>query len=551
MRAVIYCRVSSERQEDNHSLGTQLAGCRKFAAEHGWEVVHEVREVYSAGTLDRPGMGEVRRLAAAGGFDVLLGYAQDRLSRMQSHTAMLVDELTRADIQIWTVLEGEFNTSAIGKMVRNNLAFAAEYDRERRRENGMRGQRARVASGRLLGGHPPLYGYRFADERRDRYEPNPETVPVVRRVYREYLEGKSLRQIALGLTADGIATPKGGPRWSYTTITGILGHPSYKGEGWGWCWRPAKGKRRTIDREGGIRLPEGTVPALVTVETWEAVQAARALHRERNPGYKRSDTQALLRGGIARCGNCNRAMRLNRQRDGSYLYACVGARDISRPCKPNPSIAVHRLDAAAWKSVEEILRQPEVIRAEVERLRRDDPTGEELAAIDAQLADAGRESTNLVRQLARLGEDAAELVAAELDALAGRIRRLEQARAGAVARQAGWRDAEGRLAGIEEWCRRESARIPDMSFEERRAKVEQLGVRAIVYRRGSVYRYVILADIPGGDFLFVAEPGDPIAYSRPPLSRAPGERAGGEGSSNKPPHKPLCRLRLLILRHIL
>ena len=68
------------------------------------------------------------------------------------------------------------------------------------------------------GGRVP-YGYRRMPERLDPdtglalpslgIEPDPETAPVVRRMYRLYLDGVGLRGIAQALNAEGVASPKG------------------------------------------------------------------------------------------------------------------------------------------------------------------------------------------------------------------------------------------------------------------------------------------------------------------------------------------------------
>jgi DNA invertase Pin-like site-specific DNA recombinase len=41
MRAALYARVSSERQEKEHSIGSQLAALREYAAKNGMEIVEE------------------------------------------------------------------------------------------------------------------------------------------------------------------------------------------------------------------------------------------------------------------------------------------------------------------------------------------------------------------------------------------------------------------------------------------------------------------------------------------------------------------------------
>jgi site-specific DNA recombinase len=57
MRVAIYARVSSERQEKEHTIGSQLEALRNYAAQNGMEIVEEFTdEGYSGARLDRPAL---------------------------------------------------------------------------------------------------------------------------------------------------------------------------------------------------------------------------------------------------------------------------------------------------------------------------------------------------------------------------------------------------------------------------------------------------------------------------------------------------------------
>ena len=53
---------------------------------------------------------------------------------------------------------------------------------------------------------------------------------VVRRIYRQYLEGYSPKMIADGLMEDGICTPSGGEKWYPSTVASILENEKYAGD---------------------------------------------------------------------------------------------------------------------------------------------------------------------------------------------------------------------------------------------------------------------------------------------------------------------------------
>src|SRR5690349_20316401 len=65
VRAAIYVRVSDPKQEKGYSLQTQLAGCREYAAAHGYTVSEdsEFIESHTATLLQRPQMDKLLDLA--------------------------------------------------------------------------------------------------------------------------------------------------------------------------------------------------------------------------------------------------------------------------------------------------------------------------------------------------------------------------------------------------------------------------------------------------------------------------------------------------------
>ena|SRR6516165_11118930 len=83
MRAALYARVSSERQEKEHTIGSPLEALRGYAAQNGMEIVEEFTdEGYSGARLDRPALDRMRDLAEHRGFEVLLTYCTDRLAQV-------------------------------------------------------------------------------------------------------------------------------------------------------------------------------------------------------------------------------------------------------------------------------------------------------------------------------------------------------------------------------------------------------------------------------------------------------------------------------------
>src|SRR6266508_4381934 len=96
VNVAIYARVSTERQHDRGTIGSQLAALRQRAAAEGDEVVAEFTDDgYSGARLDRPGLDGLRDAAEAGLVQAVWCLSPDRLSRSYAYQVIVLDELAR------------------------------------------------------------------------------------------------------------------------------------------------------------------------------------------------------------------------------------------------------------------------------------------------------------------------------------------------------------------------------------------------------------------------------------------------------------------------
>ena len=139
MRATIYARVSSERQEKEHTIGSQLEALRAYAAKNRMEVVEEFTdEGYSGARIDRPALDRMRDLAEQGRFDVLLSYCADRLARKFVLQALILEELERFGVKT-IFLEGGASDDPLSKLLHQIAGAVAEFERAKITERYRRG----------------------------------------------------------------------------------------------------------------------------------------------------------------------------------------------------------------------------------------------------------------------------------------------------------------------------------------------------------------------------------------------------------------------------
>ena len=137
-----------------------------------------------------------------------------------------------------------------------------------------------------------------------------------------------------------------------------------------------------------------------------------------------------------------------------------------------------------------------MIEREVERLRKADPTADDLAAIERSLRDVERQQRNLVDQLANLAGSVATLVMEKLTALDGQRARLEQERAEILARQSAWQAAQARITNVRAWCEKVARNIDSLPYDDRRDALIALGVRVTLHRADHTPRWEITASLP-------------------------------------------------------
>ena len=203
MRVALYARVSSDSQEKQRSIGSQVDAVEARARAEGWDVVARCTDDgYSGTTLDRPGLDQARDLAASRSIDALVALCPDRLARNYLHQALVLDELGRFGVSV-LFIEGGLADDPHGRLVAQIQAAVAEFERTKILERNRRGKLWRARQGAVINSRAP-YGYvkvAPSDGLPARLEICEDKAAVVREIFDWHAnEGLSLRAIAIRLT---------------------------------------------------------------------------------------------------------------------------------------------------------------------------------------------------------------------------------------------------------------------------------------------------------------------------------------------------------------
>jgi site-specific DNA recombinase len=446
-----------------------------------------------AEVFERPGLTALRTDMRAGAFDVLLVYALDRLSRDTNHQGLVLSEAEHAGVE-WQSVTEDIDNSPQGKIMRAVIGGMAELERLKIAERTQRGKRARIESGKPSVGCRAPFGYRWEAGAKERLELDPMTAPIVRRIITSIAAGTSARQMTLSLMREGVPTPSGrSAMWHVSTIRALLNNPVYGGEpaAYRWSVTKVKGKRRQRPRPEAEHVRVGPIaPALVSPEILRAARERLVVNKRTATRNNAKPEASLLRGGFARCGYCGLAMRVQNEERGTFYRCNTSSRD-QHGC-PHHVISAHILDRAVLDKVQLVLNRPEIVSAEVARLRRDDPTQANREAVALRLAEVERKRGNLARRVAAIDDDdlAAPLLV-ELTSLGKEMAALAMQQDTLNAERASWEATQSQLVDLESWCRRVARNIDLLDYEGRRMALMALGVEVRVWATSHTPRYEI------------------------------------------------------------
>ncbi len=255
----IYCRVSTDPQEDNTSLDEQEAAGRAYCASNGLVIGMVHRETFSGYQYrERKKLSLMRERYREGKINGVVIRTLDRLIRSQTHVAILMEEMEHYGITLYSVKE-VIDDTPMGKFARMVLAFVAEMEREKIMDRTITGKINKAHAGKVVSGNKALYGWKwvFNDKgERDYLVLDEDQAAVLRQAGQEYAAGVSLRQILKRLEAEGVPGP-GGKQWYPRTLRHTLTDPRMTGKNVRLFTNHKKNAKQHLEE---VDLPDDTYP---------------------------------------------------------------------------------------------------------------------------------------------------------------------------------------------------------------------------------------------------------------------------------------------------
>lgn len=298
IRVVIYIRYSSHRQADSFSIEYQLAECKKFCEQNGYDIVDIYIDEAKSGkkVAGRDQFDRMIYDAGLNKYDKIVVFSFSRSFRNTRDALNYNHDLhEKYGIVIQSVIEPIDMTNPHGKFSGTNLFAMHELQSDITAAHVRSGMYCAAQQGYYLGGYVP-YGYELygtgeftRGKERKKYRPCESEANIVKEIFKLFAEGFTMdyiqRQLrdkqVLGRRGDIIGT---------TSIKTILKNPFYIGT-----------RLYKVKGYDPLTIENATEP-IIDIDTWNKVQAKFKTRKRVTP--RKRDGHVYTLTGKIQCGEC-------------------------------------------------------------------------------------------------------------------------------------------------------------------------------------------------------------------------------------------------------
>lgn len=369
LRVAAYCRVSTDSEEQATSYEAQIEHYTNYIKSNPeWELagIFADEGITGTNTKKREEFNRMIEECMQGKIDMIITKSISRFARNTLDCLKYIRQLKEKNIPVYFEKENINTLDSKGEILLTIMASLAQQESQSLSQNVKLGIQYRYQQGKIHINHNRFLGY--TKDKDGNLVIVPEEAEIVKRIYREYLEGSSMLQIARGLEADGILTGAGNPRWHTSTINKILRNEKYIGDA-------LLQKTYTVDFLSKKRVPNnGIVPQYYVENSHEPIipreifmqvqeeMVRRANLRGGKGGKKRVYSSKYALSSIVYCGQCGdiyRRVHWNNRGYKSIVWRCVNRLEEKGSECTAPTINEETLQAAVVKAINELLAKKE------------------------------------------------------------------------------------------------------------------------------------------------------------------------------------------------
>ncbi len=340
-----YARVSTDMNEQEESYEKQ----RKYFENYiklrpEWNYVEGYADQGISGTKaeQRPEFMRMIEDCRKGKINRILVKSISRFARNTVDTLHYIRELKELGVSIWFETQGIDTMTPNGEVLITILAALAEQESRTISTNVKWGYQKRFKDGKVIINHRFILGYTKVGKE---YVVVEDEAKIVRRIFLDYLSGKSVRQICDELNDAGITT-KRGYKWTASTILNMLSNEKYTGNAiLGKTFQAdVLSKTRVKNKgQGTLYYVENSHPGIISQEIYDMVQKEKerrlSIRSNTKTGKGKYSSKYAL-SGLLVCGDCGSNFRRYGRKiaSGEFVptWVCIQhQKDISK-CKMLP-----------------------------------------------------------------------------------------------------------------------------------------------------------------------------------------------------------------------
>lgn len=231
LRVAAYCRVSTDEDEQINSYKAQIEYYTdKINKNPEWQMAGIFADEGISGTQakKRPEFLKMIRLCRQGKIDLILTKSFSRFARNTVDSVDYIRELRALGIGVVSEKENMNTLNEDSEMLITILSCFAQAESESISKNVSWGIHQSFKNGKVPIKYSTLLGYRKGEN--DLPEIIPDEAEIVKEIFRSYLDGMSLKQIADSLNSRGVKTKHKNTTWKPEIVKGILKNEKYSGD---------------------------------------------------------------------------------------------------------------------------------------------------------------------------------------------------------------------------------------------------------------------------------------------------------------------------------
>jgi site-specific DNA recombinase len=379
IRVAAYCRVSTDTDEQATSYEAQVTHYTEYINNNpNWKLagVYADDGISGTGTKKREEFNKLITACEEGEIDMVITKSISRFARNTLDCLKYVRQLKAKNIPIYFEKENINTLDSKGEVLLTIMASLAQQESQSLSQNVKLGIQYRYQQGKVKINCNHFLGYTKGPD--GNLVIVPEEAEIIKRIYREYLEGYSMDKIAAGLEADGLETGGHKTKWHTSSINKILRNEKYMGDA-------LLQKTYTIDfltkkriKNNGI-VPQYYVednhPAIIPKKYYLLVQKElvkrRVVHTSSN-GKKRNFSSNHVFANIVYCGNCGeifRRIHWNNRGCKSIVWRCLSRLEPTSAIEPCVARTVNELTLmdVALKAINNTCTNPEPFIATLQK----------------------------------------------------------------------------------------------------------------------------------------------------------------------------------------